>query len=109
MVDALKKGYHLCLFPEGTRNKTDKPLGTFFDGAFKVAIKAQKPIIPVLIFGTKHILHPTKKYWAWPHKIEFHFLPEVSVEGMKSSDSDGLQSKVYALMHDYYVQHKHLI
>lgn len=109
MVDALKKGYHLCLFPEGTRNKTDKPLGPFFDGAFKVAIKAQKPIIPALIFGTKHILHPTKKYWAWPNQIEFHFLPEVSVEGMKTSDCEGLQSKVYAMMHDYYMQHKHLI
>lgn len=109
MVDALKKGYHLCLFPEGTRNKTDKPLGPFFDGAFKVAIKAQKPIIPALIFGTKNILHPTKKFWAWPHRIEFHFLPEVSVEGLKSSDSEGLQSKVYNLMYDYYVHHKHLI
>ncbi len=109
MVDALKKGYHLCLFPEGTRNKTNAPLGPFFDGAFKVAIKAQKPIIPALIFGTKHILHPTKKFWAWPHRIEFHFLPEVSVEGLKSSDSEGLQSKVYAMMHDYYVQHSHLI
>lgn len=109
MVDALKKGYHLCLFPEGTRNKTEQPLAPFFDGAFKVAIKAQKPIIPALIFGTKNILHPHKKYWAWPHRIEFHFLPEVPVDGLKNSDSVELQNKVFAQMHDYYVQHAQLI
>ena len=109
MVDALKKGYHLCLFPEGTRNKTEQPIAPFFDGAFKVAIKAQRPIIPALIFGTKNILHPHKKCWAWPHRIEFHFLPEVSVDGLKSNDSVALQNKVFAQMHDYYVQHAHLI
>lgn len=109
MVDALKKGYHLCLFPEGTRNKTEDPLGPFFDGAFKVAIKAQKPIIPALLFGTKNILHPHKKFWAWPHRIEFHFLPEVAVEGLKSNDSEALQKQVFAKMHEYYMLHQHLI
>lgn len=55
MIEALNKGLHLCLFPEGTRNKTSEPLARFYDGAFKVAIEAQKPIIPGLIFGTKNI------------------------------------------------------
>ncbi len=109
MVEALQKGFHLCLFPEGTRNKTKEPLAPFYDGAFKVAIKAQKPIIPALIFGTKSILHPSKKMWAWPHRIEFHFLPEISVEGLKSADSEMLKNEVHQRMLDYYLQHKHLI
>ena len=29
MIEALKHGLHLCLFPEGTRNKTDQPLARF--------------------------------------------------------------------------------
>ncbi len=52
MQQTLKMGLHLCLYPEGTRNKTDQPLQPFFDGAFIAAIRAQKPIMPAVIFGT---------------------------------------------------------
>ena len=109
MLEALNKGLHLCLFPEGTRNKTNEPLAKFYDGAFKVAIESQKPIIPGLIFGTKNILHPTKKVWAWPHKIEFHFLPEISTVGLEIKDMEGLKQKVKQTMSDYYLLHKDLV
>jgi 1-acyl-sn-glycerol-3-phosphate acyltransferase len=109
MIEALKQGLHLCLFPEGTRNKTDQPLARFYDGAFKVAIAAQKPIIPGLIFGTKNILHPSKKMWAWPHKIEMHFLPEITTEGMQSSDADLLKQQVFDTMQAYYLAHQELV
>ncbi len=109
MIEALEKGLHLCLFPEGTRNKTNEPLARFYDGAFKVAIQAQKPIIPGLIFGTKSILHPSKKMWAWPHKIEFHFLPEISTTGLAQSDTDMLKQQVFNVMKEYYVRHQDLI
>lgn len=109
MIEALEKGLHLCLFPEGTRNKTQEPLARFYDGAFRVAIMAQKPIIPGLIFGTKNILHPEKKLWAWPHKIEFHFLPEISTEGLEIHDTDKLKQNVFQVMKEYYVEHSHLI
>ncbi|HOZ52571.1 MAG TPA: lysophospholipid acyltransferase family protein [Chitinophagaceae bacterium] len=109
MVTALEKGLHLCLFPEGTRNKTDQPLARFYDGAFKVAIQAQKPIIPGIIFGTRSILDSNKKIWAWPHKIELHFLPEISTEGMVATDSDTLKLKVFEIMKDYYMSHPELV
>lgn len=109
MIEALNKGLHLCLFPEGTRNKTDQPLARFYDGAFKVAIAAQKPIIPGLIFGTKAILHPTKKIWAWPHKIEIHFLPAIETEGLIANDNDKLKQEVFEKMKAYYVSHSELI
>lgn len=108
MIEALHEGLHLCLFPEGTRNKTNEPLAKFYDGAFKVAIQTQKPIIPGLIFGTKKILHPTKKFWAWPHKIEFHFLPEIATEGMEATDLNLLKKKVYDIMFTYYASNNNL-
>jgi 1-acyl-sn-glycerol-3-phosphate acyltransferase len=109
MIEALNKGLHLCLFPEGTRNKTSEPLARFYDGAFKVAIQAQKPIIPGLIFGTKKILDSNKKMWAWPHKVEFHFLPEISTEGLTAENTDQLKLKVFNTMKDHYVANSHLI
>ncbi len=109
MVEALEQGLHLCLFPEGTRNKTDQPLARFYDGAFKVAILAQKPIIPGVIFGTKSILNSSKNIWAWPHKIQLHFLPEISTEGLTSSDTDMLKQKVFDTMKEYYISHPELV
>jgi 1-acyl-sn-glycerol-3-phosphate acyltransferase len=109
MIEALNQGLHLCLFPEGTRNKTDQPLARFYDGAFKVAIEAQKPIIPGLIFGTKAILDSNKKMWAWPHKVEFHFLPEISTTGLQQTDTEMLKQKVFEVMKDYYLQHQDLV
>jgi 1-acyl-sn-glycerol-3-phosphate acyltransferase len=108
MVEVLEKGMHLCLFPEGTRNKSKEPMGRFYDGAFKVAIAAQKPILPGLIFGTKNILHPTKKMYAWPHRIEFHFLDEISTQNLSSSDADALKLQVFQTMKNYYLDHSQL-
>jgi 1-acyl-sn-glycerol-3-phosphate acyltransferase len=109
MVAALEKGLHLCLFPEGTRNKTHEPLARFFDGAFRVAIMAQKPVMPGLIFGTKNFFHPTKKYWIWPHRIEFHFLEPIETAGLGTDQSDALKVKVFGLMKEYYSKNSHLI
>lgn len=103
MVNALEQGLHLCLYPEGTRNKTSQPLAPFFDGAFRVAIMAQKPIMPAIIIGTKNILHPTKTCWLWPHRIQFHFLPPIETTPYTTADIDLLKDKVYNIMKDYYV------
>jgi 1-acyl-sn-glycerol-3-phosphate acyltransferase len=103
MQDILNMGVHLCLYPEGTRNKTGKPLQPFFDGAFVTAIRTQKPIIPGLIFNTGKILPHNKKLWARPLPIHVHFLEPVVTEGLTLEDTAALKEKVYRLMEDYYI------
>jgi 1-acyl-sn-glycerol-3-phosphate acyltransferase len=49
-VKWLTDGVHLCAFPEGTRSK-DGRLLPFKAGAYKMAIKAGSPIIPLSIIG----------------------------------------------------------
>ena len=41
MKEVLNMGLHMCIYPEGTRNKTHQPLKSFHEGAFKLA-KTQK-------------------------------------------------------------------
>ncbi len=86
MKDVLSRGLSLCLYPEGTRNKSSAPLSSFKDGAFRLALSTQTDIIPAVILGTKNILHPTKKMYAWPHKIAFHFLDVVQVKNYENAD-----------------------
>ena len=105
MQETLEMGINLCLYPEGTRNKTNKPLQPFHNGAFVTAIKAQKPIIPALIFNTGKILPNNKTAWMRPMPIYFHFLEPISTEGLTLDDTNQLKEKVYKLMEDYYVSH----
>jgi 1-acyl-sn-glycerol-3-phosphate acyltransferase len=105
MQEMLDLGLHLCLYPEGTRNKTKEPLQNFYDGAFKTAIKAQKPVMPGVIFNTGKILPHNKKFWARPSPIYFHFLEPVSTVGLKAEDTEKLREKVHDLMKKYYVSH----
>lgn len=46
---------HILICPEGTRNKTDKPLLDFHPGSFKIATKAKCPIVVIDIKNTKAI------------------------------------------------------
>lgn len=105
MQQTLKMGLHLCLYPEGTRNKTDQPLQPFYDGAFIAAIRAQKPIIPAVIFGTKDILPMKPKFWARPKFIHYHFLEPIPTAGLSMSDRHELKDKIYRIMEDYLIRH----
>ena len=50
-IQVLEKGGTIGIFPEGTRNKTDKELLKFRHGAVVIAQKAGVPIIPFAIKG----------------------------------------------------------
>ncbi len=45
----VSEGSSIFIFPEGTRNKTDQPLGAFKDGSRIIALKNRLPILPVYI------------------------------------------------------------
>jgi 1-acyl-sn-glycerol-3-phosphate acyltransferase len=99
MKQVLKAGLHMVIYPEGTRNRTNDPLKTFFDGAFKLAVSSQKQIIPTLLFNTKKVLPPNKTFFFSPHKLEMHFLPPVQTEGLQPRE---LKQQVFDIMWNYY-------
>ena len=51
----LKNRVSVMIFPEGTRS-TDEDLLPFKDGAFRLAIKAGVPILPLALSGTRDAL-----------------------------------------------------
>jgi 1-acyl-sn-glycerol-3-phosphate acyltransferase len=103
MKNVLGMGMTMCIYPEGTRNRTNLPLKEFHDGAFKLAVETETAIIPALIFHTKKVLPPGKPFYFWPAKMELHFLPPVSV----SADCDYklLNEKIFNIMKFYYEEH----
>lgn len=102
MKAVLKKGIHMCIYPEGTRNRTAEPLKKFHDGAFKLAVETGTAILPAIIFNTKEVLPANKAFFFWPGKIEIHFLPAVKQEGLATEQ---LKEKIFSLTKDYYISH----
>lgn len=50
-IKALHEGKIICIFPEGTINKTNDVIMPFKYGACSIAYKANKPIVPFAIIG----------------------------------------------------------
>jgi 1-acyl-sn-glycerol-3-phosphate acyltransferase len=96
MKEVLAMGMHMCIYPEGTRNKTNKPLKTFHDGAFKLSIETGKAIIPGIIRGTNKLLPHDKAFYFWPGKIELKFLPPI--EPQQFANASELKEHVYRVM-----------
>lgn len=104
MKAVLAKGIHMCIYPEGTRNKTGQPLKSFYEGAFRLATDTGTPIVPTIIFNTATVLPPSKKFFLWPKPLRMHFLPPIPVT--KNEDPTALKEKVFQIMWDYISTHK---
>jgi 1-acyl-sn-glycerol-3-phosphate acyltransferase len=90
--DRLDKKVSVMIFPEGTRNK-DGLLQPFKDGAFRLAIEAQAPILPLAVHGTKTALR--KHDWRLaPADAEVRILEPIPTDGMTLDDMDLLKAKV---------------
>ena len=101
MKKVLQKGMHMCIYPEGTRNRTAEPLKKFHDGAFKLSVDTGVSIIPTIILNTKKVLPLHKTFYFWPGKIEMHFLEAVAPGNM---NVEQLKEKVFSIMTAYYVK-----
>jgi 1-acyl-sn-glycerol-3-phosphate acyltransferase len=99
MKKVLRNGMHMCLYPEGTRNRTAQPLKTFYDGAFKLATESKKEIIPCIITGTKKAMPVDKKFYLLPQKLTMTFFAPVSAENI---DAKALKEKVFDIMYNAY-------
>lgn len=96
MKDVLDEGMHMCIYPEGTRNKTNKPLKSFHDGAFRLAFETGKSIIPAIIKGSKDIMPHDKTFYFWPGKVALKFLPPVSPSSF--TDYTAMKEHVFEVM-----------
>ena len=102
MRAVLEMGLHICIYPEGTRNKSEEPLKAFKNGAFRLAIDSGKPVIPALIFNTRATLPADKFFYMMPHRLKLHFLEAVTAREGESADA--LRERVFGLMKDYYMR-----
>ena len=82
-ADLVKQGYHVGIFPEGTRYKGEEGgMGTFLGGAFRIASKSGAPIVPVVIYNSRACLEGDGHFTMKPAKVAVHILPAIETAGL---------------------------
>ncbi len=97
-AERISQRVSVMLFPEGTRSATGE-LGEFKDGAFKIAIEAQAPLLPLVVHGTRDAL--IKHDWRFGRcNAIVRILDPVPTEGLTLDDVTELRDRVRQLIVD---------
>ena len=89
---ALERRVSVMIFPEGTRSENND-MRPFKDGAFRLAIEAQVPVLPLVVQGTRQALR--KHDWRFGHaNAQVKVLEPVPTEGMTVEDTEVLRERV---------------
>jgi 1-acyl-sn-glycerol-3-phosphate acyltransferase len=92
----LAKRVSVIIFPEGTRSTTDEML-PFKEGAFRLAVEAGVPILPLVVRGTRDAL--PKHGWRFGRSdAEVRVLPPVDTAGLTSKDVPALTERIRDLI-----------
>jgi len=87
----LRQDMSVLFFPEGTRSQTDE-MNPFQNGAFKLAIKEKKPILPIRIHGTRDAI--PKGSWIFKSNVS------VSLTVLPAIDTAAFSMADFALLRD---------
>jgi 1-acyl-sn-glycerol-3-phosphate acyltransferase len=98
MEATLRGGTSLLIFPEGTQNRTNDWMQPFYDGAFKAAVSAQVPILPIVTVNARQLMPQAKFIKVWPGQIRQYFLDPVPTAGLTEDDVAALRDRIRDLM-----------
>lgn len=89
----LRRGMSIMLFPEGTRSN-GYGLKEFQNGAFKLAIKEQVPILPISIKGTGNAIPRGSRLFTTKIPVSMKVLEPVDTAGSSQDDFEKIRDLV---------------
>lgn len=105
LKQTLNEGGSILIFPEGTFNETEAPLKSFYNGAFKIAIETQTPVLPVVFLDALSLWH-YKSFWSLrPGMNRAVFLPAIDTKPY-GHDVKRLKEDTYRAMEQVILQYK---
>jgi 1-acyl-sn-glycerol-3-phosphate acyltransferase len=94
----LRNHVSVMIFPEGTRSTTGRML-PFKDGAFRLAVEAGVPVLPLVVAGSGTAL-PKRGWKMGRSDAEVRVLEPVPTEGLTAEDVAGLRNRVRKLIEE---------
>ncbi len=101
----LKQGISILLFAEGTQNRTKEVLQPFHDGAFRIAVDTQQPIIPMVVIGAGKLM-PPGTIDLKPGTIRIYVGPEIPTDGLTGKEVPTLKQKTFEVMKEMIVTNR---
>ncbi|WP_381560227.1 HAD-IB family hydrolase [Streptomyces eurythermus] len=83
-LDRLRQGVSVLVEPEGTRARTPDP-GPFRTGAFRLAVRAAVPVVPVVIRNATDVM-ARDGLLVRPGRVDVAVLPPVDTSGWREED-----------------------
>jgi 1-acyl-sn-glycerol-3-phosphate acyltransferase len=93
----LKQGISILIFVEGTQNRTKEVLQPFHDGAFRIAIDTQQPILPMVVVGAGPLMPPGTINLR-PGLIRIYVGDEIPTTGLTTDNTTALKEKTSSAM-----------
>jgi 1-acyl-sn-glycerol-3-phosphate acyltransferase len=94
----LRNHVSVMIFPEGTRSATGRML-PFKDGAFRLAVEAGVPVLPLVVAGSGTAL-PKKGWKMGRSDAEVRVLEPVPTEGLTLDDVAALRNRVRRMIEE---------
>lgn len=106
VAEKVKQGESVLIFPEGTRNVGLNHLQPFHIGAFVLALKADRPVVPIIVQGTGRVL-PRGSLAVRPARVWVRAGSPVNVAaGYSLKDRGRLRDDVRTVMHEILTEMK---
>jgi len=97
-LQRIQSGLSICIFPEGgVPDDESIVLDNFKDGAFRIAIECQIPVVPMVLYDTKKRF-PFRFFAGSTGRMRVDILPPISTEGKTLDDKDALREEVRSLI-----------
>ncbi|MGJ8548495.1 lysophospholipid acyltransferase family protein [Winogradskyella wichelsiae] len=93
----LKQGLSICIFPEGGVPEEDILLDDFKDGAFRLAINHQIPIVPITFYDNKKRFSYTF-FSGSPGRMRAKIHNFIPTEGLTIAETKSLNKEVRSLI-----------
>lgn len=98
MKKALAGGFPVFIAPEGTRNRTREMLTKFYDGAFRLAIETNTPLLVQTLVHPRKLNNPNRTLDMSPGIVDCYLSTPIETTHLTPDDLPALKKQVRQIM-----------
>ncbi len=94
LKNQLAAGWSIFIYPEGGRNRSEEPLGPFFDGAFRIALQTKAPIAIQTVRNIHKVTASARSVDLWPGTLHIAWSEPIPTGQFNADNINDLKDEV---------------